>query len=72
MTHENTLDQREARTVELGGANAAGLPPLHTRITATAADNSFVYMIVTSAPADRAANFFPTLDAITATIQILE
>gem|GEM_PF-1309971 len=72
MTHESTLDEREARTIELEGANAEGLPPLHTRITATAADNTFVYMVVTSTPADRLANFAPTLDAITATIQILE
>ncbi len=71
-THQVTLDGRDARAVELEGANAAGLPQLHTRITATVADNSFVYLLVTTAPADRVDAFAPTLDAITATFQILE
>lgn len=70
--HESTIDQREARIVELQGANLAGAPELHTRITATAADNTFVYMIVTTTPADRVTAFSPTLDAIIATLQILE
>lgn len=70
--HNGTVDGRDARVVELQGSNVEGAPPLHTRIMATTSDNTFVYMIVTTAPADRVAAFAPTLDAITASIQILE
>lgn len=70
--HETLLDNREARTVELEGSNAAGLARLHTSITATAADNTFVYLVVASSPADRVANFAPTLNAIMQTLEILE
>jgi hypothetical protein len=70
--HETMLDNREARTVELEGSNAPGIALLHTRITATAADNTFVYLVVASAPADRVANFTPTLNAILQTFEILE
>lgn len=70
--HETMLDNREARTVELKGSNAPGLAQLHTSITATAADNTFVYLVVASSPADRVANFAPTINAIMQTLEILE
>ncbi|MEP7290568.1 MAG: hypothetical protein ABI835_02240 [Chloroflexota bacterium] len=67
-----TFNGRDARAVELEGSNAEGTPRLFTRVVATVADNSFVYLIITSTPAERRAAFEPTLNAILDTIQILE
>lgn len=70
--YETVLDNREARTVELEGSNAPGIALLHTSITVAAADNTFIYLVVASSPAERVANFAPTLDAILQTFEILE
>jgi len=67
-----TFEGRDARAVDLQGANAEGAPELYTRVIATAADNTFVYLFVLSTPAERRAAFDPTLNAMLETIRILE
>ncbi len=67
-----TFEGRDARRVALQGANAEGAPELYTRIIATVADNTFVYLFVLSTPSERRADFDPTLDAMLETIRILE
>lgn len=67
-----TFEGRDARAVDLQGANAEGAPELYTRVIATVADNTFVYLIVLSTPAERRDAFDPTLNAMLETIRILE
>ena len=71
-TQTTTFEGRDARIVALQGANTEGAPELYTRVIATVADNTFVYLFVLSTPAERRAAFDPTLDAMLETIQILE
>lgn len=71
-TRTTTFEGRDARAVDLQGANAEGAPELYTRVIATVADNTFVYLFVLSTPAERRAAFDPTLNAMLETIRILE
>jgi hypothetical protein len=66
-----TLDGRSARVVELEGAERGGAPS-HTRIIATAADNTLIYLFITTAPLADAAQYRPTFDAMLASIEIFE
>ncbi len=63
------LEQRDARVVELKSTDAM---PIRTRIIATSADNTFVYLFVTSVPEDKLASYQPTFEAMLASIHILE
>ena len=66
-----TLDGRSARVIELEGAER-GAPPSHTRIIATAADNTLIYLFITTAPLTDAAQYRPTFDAMLASVKIFE
>lgn len=67
-----TLEERDARVVEVEGSDHANSPRLHARIIATTADNTFVYLFVISTPVDKQAHFAPTFAAMLATVRILE
>lgn len=66
------FDERDARSVELEGSSVEGGAPMYMRIIVTSADNSFVYLITTMMPLERRADFEPTLEAILATLRLLE
>jgi hypothetical protein len=66
------FDERDARGVELEGSIVEGGVPMHMRIVVTSADNTFVYLIITMMPLERRADLEPTLEAILATLRILE
>jgi hypothetical protein len=66
------IEGREARIVELQGSDIEGGEPMYTRIIATSADNSFVYVFITLNPVDRQAIFASTLAAMLNTVEILE
>ena len=68
---DTTIDGRAARTIELEGSEPGGVPS-HTRVVATAADNTLVYLFVTTAPLTDAAQFRPTFDAMLASVAIFE
>lgn len=67
-----TFEGRDARVVELVGADNEANPPTHTRIVVTSADNTFVYVFITTVPVDRKAAYDPTLQAVLDTVRILE
>jgi hypothetical protein len=67
-----TLQGREARVVEIEGNDSTGSPPLHTRIVSIAADNTFVYLLITTVPVERRAVFDSTLEAMLQSVRILE
>ena len=66
------FDERDARVIDLEGSSIAGGAPLHMRILVTSADNTFVYLIIATMPLADRARFEPTIDAILATMHILE
>ena len=66
------LDRQSTRAVELQGADVPNTPPLYTRIIAISAKNTFVYLLITTEPASKRTAYDPTLDAMLATVQILE
>jgi hypothetical protein len=68
---DTTIDGRPARAVELEGAERGGTPS-HTRIIATAADNTLIYLFITTAPVTFAAQYRPTFDAMLASVDIFE
>ena len=68
---DTSLDGRPARVIELEGAEPGG-PPSHTRIIATAADNTLIYLFITTSPITAAAQYRPTFDAMLASIEIFE
>jgi hypothetical protein len=67
-----TLEGRDARMVELVGSDQPNGIRLHTRIIATTADNTFVYLFITTAPSDEQARFEPLFKAILDSVAILE
>jgi len=67
-----TLENRDARMVELEGSDGEGAAPLHTRIVATLADNTFVYIFITSVPVDHQNLYASTLQAMLDSVRILE
>ncbi|MEO8393397.1 MAG: hypothetical protein ABI700_10440 [Chloroflexota bacterium] len=66
------IDGRDARQVEIEGADTPGSQALHTKIVVTASNNTFVYFLSTTVPASKRATFEPTLDAMLKTVHILE
>ncbi len=70
--HAIQFQARDARVVEIEGSDTAGGTLMHSQIVATESDNSFVYLIITLVPADDQAAAQPTLDAMLATVEILE
>jgi hypothetical protein len=68
---DTTVDGRPARVVELEGAEQGGTPS-HTRIIATAADNTLIYLFIITAPLTDAAQYRPTFDAMLASVEIFE
>ncbi len=66
------IDGRDARQVEIEGADAPGSPPLHTKIVVTASNNTLVYFLSTTMPVSKRAAFEPTLDAMLKTVHLLE
>ena len=70
--HDRTFEGREARTTIVEGSDVVGGVRLRAEITATSSDNTFIYFIVVTMPAEKYAQFAPTMDAIVETIQILE
>ncbi len=67
-----TLEDRDARIVELEGSDSASSAPIHTRIIATLADNTFVYIFITSVPVDHQNLYASTLQAMLDSVRILE
>jgi hypothetical protein len=70
--HAIEFHGRDARMVEVEGANSSASPTMHSRIIVTAADNSFVYLFISLMPLTKVDVSLPTLDAMLATVQILE
>jgi hypothetical protein len=66
------FQERDARLVALEGTDVEGGAPLHTRIIATSANNTFVYLFITTVPVERRSVLEPTLEAMLETIEILE
>jgi hypothetical protein len=66
------FEGRDARVVELRGSDAEGGAPMHTRMVITAADNTFVYVFITTVPADGRTTYEQTLQAMLDTVRILE
>jgi hypothetical protein len=64
--------ERDARSVELEGTDSPNAPRMHARITVATAKNTIIYFLVTSVPVEKLAAYTPTLDAMLATVQILE
>lgn len=67
-----SLDGREAYAAELEGSDVADGEPMHTRFIITAADNTFVYMFITAVPVTMQARYTPLLDAVLASVRLLE
>ncbi|MBI1259415.1 MAG: hypothetical protein GC204_18260 [Chloroflexi bacterium] len=70
--HTIEFDGRDARMTQLEGADVQGTPALHTQIITTSANNSLVYLLITTVPVSKRAAYEPTLDAMLKTVQILE
>lgn len=68
----STFLGREARRVELQGKENDVSPELRAQVIATVAQNTFVYLIVLTAPAAEWEQQQPTLQAMLNTTQILE
>jgi hypothetical protein len=66
------FEARDARMIEMMGSDFEGGAPMHTRIIATSADNTFVYMFITTVPADGRHSHEGTLQAILDSVRILE
>jgi hypothetical protein len=66
------FDGRDARVIELVGSDTEGGAPMHTRIVATSANNTFVYLFITTVPADERQTHEQTLQAILDSVRILE
>ena len=66
------FEERDARAVELEGSTSEGGAQMHMRIIVTSADNTFVYLVITMVPVDIRASYESTLEAVLATMQILE
>lgn len=67
-----TLEGRDARVVELVGSDQSDALRLHTRMIATTADNTFVYLFITTAPESEQAHYEPLFKAILESVEILE
>jgi hypothetical protein len=70
--HSIEFHGRDARMVEVEGANNSASPTMHSRIIVTASDNSFVYLFITLMPLTKIEVSLPTLDAMLASVEILE
>lgn len=68
---DTTIDGRPARVIELEGAEPGDVPS-HTRVVATAADNTLIYLFITTAPVAVAEKYRPTFDAILGSVEIFE
>ncbi len=71
-TSPTTLDGRPALMIELEGANRSGDPPQHILAVITQADNSTFYILAAGAPLAEWQTHAPTLQAILASVNILE
>ncbi len=69
---QTRLEGRDARVVELVGSDQPDALRLHTRMIATAADNTFVYLFITTAPEGEQARYEPLFKAILESVEILE
>jgi len=69
---ETTLDNRPARVVEIEGSDDESGETVYSRIIATTSDNTFVYMVILTVPVNLRARYEPTLDAMLASVRILE
>lgn len=67
-----TVGDREALRIELAGSELPDAPRLHTRILAARAGNGVVYIIAFTAPQEMWDDTLPTIDAIAASIVIIE
>lgn len=67
-----TVEGRDARVVELVGSDQPDALRLHTRVIATTADNTFVYLFISTSPETEQAHYEPLFKAILESVQILE
>lgn len=63
---------REALTVDLQGRDNEASPQQNSRIIVTTSENTFVYVMVVTAPVTVWERFLPTLQAILESVEILE
>jgi hypothetical protein len=68
----STFLGRDARVADLQGKENAASPELRARVLATAAENSLVYLFILTAPVDTWDADGPTLEAVLASVKILE
>lgn len=69
---ETTFQGRAAISAELEGTNVKDGAPMHMAITATTAQNTFVYLLIAMTPVEKLKQYRPTLEAILASVEILE
>lgn len=70
--YATTLEGRPAYAVALEGSDIEGSDPLWTQFLVTTAENTFIYLFITTTPVTMKVRFTPLFDAILASVRILE